>query len=79
MPKIFITRPIPKVGIEMLKEKGFEVAVNEAARAKVAAPQRPVRYQPAVDADGAYGYPRRLSGDMHAPFQEEMKCRAFAS
>lgn len=31
MYKIFITRPIPEVGIEMLKDKGYEVVVNKAA------------------------------------------------
>ena len=36
MQKIFITRPIPKVGIEMLKERGYEVAVNEAAHDRAA-------------------------------------------
>ena len=36
MAKIFITRPIPKAGIEMLQEKGYEVAVNESARDRVA-------------------------------------------
>src|SRR3989338_7921584 len=29
--KIFITRPIPEKGIEMLKAKGYEVVVNTAA------------------------------------------------
>ena len=29
--KIFVTRPIPEVGIKMLKDKGWEVVVNEAA------------------------------------------------
>jgi len=32
MPKIFITRPIPEVGIKMLREKGYEVFINEKAR-----------------------------------------------
>ena len=30
--KIFITRPIPDIGVEMLKEKNFEVVVNTAAK-----------------------------------------------
>lgn len=34
--KIFVTRPIPKVGIEMLKENGYEVTVNEAASDRAA-------------------------------------------
>jgi len=36
MQKIFITRPIPKVGVEILKEKGYEVTVNEAAHDRAA-------------------------------------------
>lgn len=32
MPKIFVTRPIPSRGIEMLKARGFEIVVNEAAK-----------------------------------------------
>lgn len=31
MAKIFVTRPIPQQGIDMLRAKGFEVTVNEAA------------------------------------------------
>jgi len=31
MAKVFITRPIPEVGIKMLKDKGFDVVVNEVA------------------------------------------------
>ncbi len=34
--KIFVTRPIPKEGLDMLREKGYEVVVNEAARDRVA-------------------------------------------
>lgn len=30
--RIFVTRPIPENGIKMLKDKGFEVTINEAAR-----------------------------------------------
>ncbi len=36
MPKIFVTRPVPNNGIEMLKAKGFEVVMNEAARDRAA-------------------------------------------
>jgi glyoxylate reductase len=31
MPKIFVTRPIPELGLDILKAKGWEVVVNEAA------------------------------------------------
>ncbi|MDP3731188.1 MAG: D-glycerate dehydrogenase [bacterium] len=31
MPKVFITRPIPNTGIDLLKEKGYEVVVNTEA------------------------------------------------
>jgi len=34
--KIFVTRPIPEEGLNMLREKGHEVVVNEAARDRVA-------------------------------------------
>lgn len=30
--RVFITRPIPEIGIKMLREKGYEVLINEAAR-----------------------------------------------
>ncbi len=36
MPKIFVTRPIPEVGIKMLRDKGYEVLINEAARERAA-------------------------------------------
>lgn len=32
MSRVFITRPIPESGIKLLREKGYEVLVNEAAR-----------------------------------------------
>lgn len=32
MPKIFITRPIPEIGIRLLQDRGYEVSVNEPAR-----------------------------------------------
>ena len=34
--KIFITRPIPQVGVQKLKDKGYEVVINEAARERAA-------------------------------------------
>lgn len=34
--KIFVTRPIPKVGTEMLKAKGYEVLINEKAENRAA-------------------------------------------
>ena len=36
MPKVFITRSIPEAGIKMLKEKGYEVLINEKARDRAA-------------------------------------------
>ena len=33
--KIFITRPIPEVGIKMLQAKGYEVLINEKAENNV--------------------------------------------
>lgn len=34
--KIFVTRPIPEVGIKMLKDKGFDVVINDAAADRAA-------------------------------------------
>lgn len=34
--KIFITRPIPEIGIQLLRDKDYEVLVNEAARERAA-------------------------------------------
>ena len=34
--KIFITRPIPDIGIQLLRDKGYEVLINEAARDRAA-------------------------------------------
>ncbi len=34
--KVFITRPIPEVGIKTLRDKGYEVLINEAARDRAA-------------------------------------------
>ena len=36
MSKVFVTRPIPKVGLELLKAKGWEVVVNEKAENRAA-------------------------------------------
>lgn len=36
MLKVFITRPIPEVGVKMLYDKGFEVIINEKARNRAA-------------------------------------------
>ncbi len=36
MPKVFITRLIPEVGINMLRDKGYEVLINEKARDRAA-------------------------------------------
>jgi len=34
--KIFVTRPIPEIGIKLLKEKGFEVVINAEAKDRAA-------------------------------------------
>src|SRR3989344_4031515 len=34
--KIFVTRPIPSVGVDMLKAKGWDVVVNEKAEGRAA-------------------------------------------
>lgn len=31
MPKVFVTRPIPEAGLKSLRDKGYEIIVNEAA------------------------------------------------
>lgn len=36
MAKIFITRPVPEIGIEILRDKGYEVLVNEGAKDRAA-------------------------------------------
>lgn len=36
MSKIFVTRPIPKIGIDMLKAKGYDVVINENAEGRAA-------------------------------------------
>lgn len=37
MSRIFVTRPIPETGIKLLKDKGYDVVVNEAAQDRPAA------------------------------------------
>jgi glyoxylate reductase len=34
--KVFVTRPIPQIGIDMLKAKGFDVVINEKAEGRAA-------------------------------------------
>ena len=34
--KIFVTRPIPEAGIKLLKDKGYEVVINESAKDRAA-------------------------------------------
>ena len=36
MPKIFITRPIPEAGAKLLKDKGYDLVVNEKAKDRAA-------------------------------------------
>ena len=36
MLKVFVTRPIPEAGIKMLRDKGYEVVINEKARDRAA-------------------------------------------
>src|SRR3989344_2961275 len=36
MTKIFVTRPIPEAGLKTLRNKGYEVVINEAARERAA-------------------------------------------
>ena len=36
MLKVFVTRPIPDSGIKLLREKGYEVIVNEEAKDRAA-------------------------------------------
>lgn len=35
--RVFVTRPIPETGIKMLRDKGYEVVINEAAKDRAAA------------------------------------------
>ena len=50
MPKVFVTRPIPEVGIKMLREKGYEVFVNEKARDRAASEKELINGVRGVDA-----------------------------
>lgn len=48
--KIFITRPIPDLGIKMLKDKGFEVVVNTSAHDRPATKEEMVQGAKGSDA-----------------------------
>ena len=50
MPKIFVTRPIPETGIKMLRDKGYEVAINEAAKDRAATNEELINGAKGVDA-----------------------------
>jgi glyoxylate reductase len=50
MAKIFVTRPIPENGIKMLRDKGYEVVVNEAARDRAATSEEVIAGIKGVDA-----------------------------
>ena len=50
MPKIFVTRPIPKIGIDMLKVKNYEVVINEKAEGRAATKDELVAGAKGVDA-----------------------------
>lgn len=50
MSKVFVTRPIPENGIKMLKDKGFEVVVNEAAHDRAATKEELLAGVKGVDA-----------------------------
>src|SRR3989338_6811400 len=50
MPKVFVTRPIPEVGVKMLREKGYEVFINEKARDRAASEKEIVNGVKGVDA-----------------------------
>src|SRR3989344_3216316 len=48
--KIFVTRPIPEVGIKMLQAKGYEVLINEKAENRSATKEEMVIGIKGVDA-----------------------------
>lgn len=48
--KIFITRPIPEAGIKMLKDKSYDVVVNEAAQDRPATKEELLEGAKGVDA-----------------------------
>ncbi len=50
MPKIFVTRPIPEVGIKLLKNKGYDVVVNSAAQDRAAAREELIEGAKGADA-----------------------------
>lgn len=50
MSKIFITRPIPKIGIDMLKVKQYEVTVNDKAENRAATKEEMISGAKGVDA-----------------------------
>ncbi|MEK7559999.1 MAG: D-glycerate dehydrogenase [Patescibacteria group bacterium] len=50
MPKVFVSRPIPKAGIELLKNKGYEVVVNEKAADRAASEKELIKGVEGADA-----------------------------
>ena len=50
MPKVFITRPIPSVGVKLLQDKGYEMVVNVAARERAATKEEILAGVKGVDA-----------------------------
>jgi glyoxylate reductase len=50
MPKIFITRPIPTIGIEMLKVKGYDVVINDKAEGRAATKEEMIEGARGADA-----------------------------
>src|SRR3989344_8664084 len=50
MSRVFVTRPIPEIGIKLLKDKGYEVVVNTAAEDRAATKEEMVEGVKGVDA-----------------------------
>src|SRR3989344_7310616 len=50
MSKVFVTRPIPEVGIKMLKDKGYEVLINDKAKDRAATKEELLEGIKGVDA-----------------------------
>jgi len=50
MSKIFITRPIPEVGVGLLKAKGYEVVINEKAEGRAATKEELIEGAKGADA-----------------------------
>lgn len=48
--KIFITRPIPEAGAKLLREKGYEIVINEAAKNRAATKEELIGGIKGVDA-----------------------------